>query len=450
MVVSMSRRRGPLQVVWHRADLRLHDNSAVTMALAAGPAVGIVILDPNNLAKTSARRRAWFIANVRALRASYASRGGRLHVRSGAPWEELPRFCADVGAERVHAVRNYTPYAHLRDERTRKALSVPLLGHDGQYVHETGTLRRDDGGGYRVYTPYAKRWWKAGLPDVDASVRRFPAINVRAPLGELPDVSSDVPLPPAGEAAARKRLEVFCRKELRLYHVARDRLDGKGSSGLSSYLNIGVLSPRLAAKRVLRAGGEGGMKWVAELAWRDFLGDLLWQHPTMTKHPLDPRWERFPWSTDRAVFQAWRDGRTGVPSVDAAMRQLRETGTMSNRARMVVAQCACKLLLLDWTRCERVFRDWLLDGDTAQNVGSWQWAAGLGVDAAPYFRIFNPVSQGQQHDPDGAWVAEWMPESGGEHALLPGAIVDPGAARKRYLELVAATVKGLESPTRQH
>jgi len=428
-------------VVWHRADLRLHDNAAVTVALGAGPTVGVVILDSNILAKTSDRRRAWFIANVRALRANYESRGGRLYVRDGMPWEELPRFCQEIGAERVHAVRNYTPYARHRDEKTRSALSIPFLGHDGQYVHEPGTLRRDDGVGYRVYTPYAKRWWKAGLPAVDDAAPRFPSVTLQSALGELPDVTSDISLPPAGEAAARKRLESFCRKDLRQYHVARDRLDGRGSSGLSIYLNIGVLSPRLAAQRVLRAGGEGAEKWVAELAWRDFLADLLWQHPKMTTHPLDPRWERFTWSKDRAAFQAWRDGRTGVPLIDAAMRQLRETGTMSNRARMVVAQSACKLLLLDWTWCERAFKEWLLDGDTAQNVGSWQWAAGLGVDAAPYFRVFNPVSQGEQHDPDGAWVARWVPESNGKHALLSDAIVDPRAARKRYLELVAATVK---------
>jgi deoxyribodipyrimidine photo-lyase len=418
----------------------------VAVALAAGPTVGVVILDPNNLEHTSDRRRAWFIANVRALREHYASRGGRLYVRSGLPWEELPRFCADVRAERVHAVRNYTPYARHRDEQTRTALSIPLLEHDGQYVHEPGTLRRDDGGGYSVYTPFAKRWWKAGHPKVDDAAPRFTPVALQAPLGELPDVTSDVPLPPAGETAARTRLDDFCRKGVREYHVARDRLDGRGSSGLSIYINIGVLSPRLAARRVLRVGGEGAEKWVAELAWRDFLADLLWQHPNIASHPLDRRWERFTWSRDRAVFEAWRDGRTGVPVIDAAMRQLRATGTMSNRARMIVAQGACKLLLLDWTWCERVFRDWLLDGDTAQNIGSWQWAAGLGVDAAPYFRVFNPVSQGQQHDPDGAWVAQWVPESGGQHALLPGAIVDPGAARKRYLELVAATVTGA-SPT---
>lgn len=438
----MTRRRGPLQIIWHRADLRLHDNPAVITALAAGPAVGIVILDPNNLGSTSDRRRAWFIENVRALRARYASRGGRLHVRAGLPWEELPRFCADIGAERVHAVRNYTPYARHRDEKTRDALAVPLLEHGGQYVHEPGTLRRDDGAGYRVYTPYAKRWWKAGLPQVNDVVPRFPAIALDAPLEELPDVTSDVPLPPAGEVAALRRLEVFCRKGVQHYHVARDLLDGSGSSGLSIYLNLGVLSPRFAAQRVSSVGGEGASKWVAELAWRDFLADLLWQHPTMTTRPLDRRWEGFTWSRDRAVFEAWRDGRTGVPVIDAAMRELRATGTMSNRARMVVAQVACKLLLLDWTWCERAFRDWLLDGDTAQNVGSWQWAAGLGVDAAPYFRVFNPVSQGEEHDPDGRWVARWVPESRGSHAPLAGAIVELAAARKRYLERAKATLNG--------
>jgi deoxyribodipyrimidine photo-lyase len=436
-----------VEVVWHRADLRVHDHAALAAARAAGSVVGLVVLDPAILDHTSLRRRAWFFANVRALREEYARRGGQLFVRQGAPWDVIPRFGDEVGARRVHAIRNYTPYARTRDEQVRDALPLPIVGHPGHYVHDPGAIRRDDRGTYSVYTPFAKQWTRAGLPAPVDEPGDLATPSLDVPPGDIPEIASDVPLPPAGEEAALHALDEFVNLRLPGYAEARNRLDGSGGSRLSIYLNIGVLSPRAAARRVSAEGGKGAAKWLGELAWRDFLAELLWQRPRLTSEPFDPRWERFQWNEDPEAFEAWLHGRTGIPVVDAAMRELHATGFISNRARMIVAQCATKLMMLPWWKCEPAFRQLLLDGDTAQNVGSWQWSAGVGVDAAPYFRVFNPVAQGEEHDPDGTWVSRWVPESNGRHDLLAGARVDPSTARKRYLELAGQLLRPRQART---
>ena len=424
-----------MQLVWHRGDLRTHDHPALHAASSAGPSLGVVILDPKILDETSARRKAWFTVNVLALRQSYAKRGSALLVREGVPWELLPRLALETGATAVHAIKSYTPYGRSRDELTAKALTVPLHWHAGQYVQEPGSVRRDDGGNYTVYTPYAKRWWAKPMPIPLAVPSQLPAVVAPVSHGEIPVLEADVPLPIAGEDAAMNALDAFIKQKLSGYDQGRNRLDGSGSSGLSVYLNIGVLSPRVAAHRAHAVGGAGSQKWVAELAWRDFGADLMWHRPDMLRAPFDARWSKLVWMDDRAGFEAWCEGRTGYPVIDAAMRELKATGYMSNRCRMVVAQFFSKLLLLPWTWGEKVFKDWLLDGDTAQNVAGWQWASGLGVDAAPYFRVFNPVSQGAEHDPGGSWIRRWVPESHGAPDALPGAIVDAGEARKRYLDV---------------
>jgi deoxyribodipyrimidine photo-lyase len=248
----------------------------------------------------------------------------------------------------------------------------------------------------------------------------------------VPVEESDVALPEAGEAAALRRLDAFIEERLAGYADRRSTLDGAGGSRLSIDFTLGTLSARLARERI-SARGEGPRKWLGELAWRDFLADALWHRPQMIDEPFDTKWRSFPWTDDNAGFEAWRDGRTGIPVVDAAMRELRQTGWISNRARMVAAQFLCKHLRVDWRRGQRVFKDWLLDGDTASNVGNWQWCAGLGIDNAPYFRVFNPVTQGREHDPGGAWLRRWVPESDGDPAPLGHAIVDLAEARREYL-----------------
>lgn len=428
-----------MNLVWHRADLRLHDNPALAAALRAGPAAGLVILDPAVLGKSSPRRRAWFGANVQALRDAWRARGGTLIVREGVPWEVLPRVLRESGAREVFAVRNSTPYALHRDAQADAAVQGRIAWNHGQYIHAPGAIVKADGGSYSVFTPYAKRWWAAGLPAGTAVPDRFPPPVLPAGFntGEFNVPAADIPLPPAGEAAALQALDDFVSGRLARYHEARDGLDGAGVSRLSWYFNLGVLSPRLAAQRALARGGEGAQKWVAELCWRDFSGDLLFHQPHMIDRAFDPRWDALPWHEDDAVMDAWLAGRTGIPVVDAAMRELQATGFVSNRARMIIAQFALKLALLPWWKCERAFRELLLDGDTASNLQGWQWAGGLGVDAAPYFRVFNLVTQARTHDPDGAWLRRWVPECNGDPHPRGTPVLDLAGARKRYLAAAA-------------
>ncbi|WP_018462056.1 deoxyribodipyrimidine photo-lyase [Thermus oshimai] len=415
-----------MRLVWHRGDLRLHDHPALLEALKEGPIVGLVVLDLNNLEGASRRRRAWFLENVRALRAAYRARGGALWVLEGPPWLRVPEAAKAVRAQAVYALKSYTPYGRHRDTRVREALPVPLHLLPAPHLIPPDLERP-----YRVYTPFSRRFQGVDPP--------LPAPEALPPFpeeGEIPEEKSDVPLPPPGEEAALARLRAFLEEGLARYPLERDRLDGRGGSRLSPYFALGVLSPRLAAWEALRRGGEGARKWVSELLWRDFSYHLLYHFPEMAQRALDPRFEALPWREDEGLFQAWLEGRTGVPLVDAAMRELQATGFLSNRARMCAAQFAVKYLLLPWKKAESVFKNLLLDGDTAVNLQGWQWAGGLGVDAAPYFRVFNLVEQGRRHDPEGAWLRRFAPEYPSYEPKDP--VVDLKEARRRYLALAGA------------
>jgi deoxyribodipyrimidine photo-lyase len=434
-----------MQIVWHRGDLRTHDHPALHTALIEGEVLGLVVLDPEVLDATSARRRAWFVANVAALRDRYRALGGTLLVRRGAPWEVVPRVAEAVDASAVRALSSHTPYSLYRDRRTEAVLPQPLRWHPGLYLYEPGSVRKGDGEPYTVYTPFARRARRLPLPEPlpepEAIAGDLDPLGNDLPEGDLPNETGDVPLPEAGESAALATFERFLATGLDDYHERRDRLDGDGSSQLSPYLTLGALSPRLAAHTAARIGGEGADTWIAELLWRDFMADLLLHHPHTLREPFDPRWQQFPWREDRDRFAHWARGETGVPVVDAAMRQLAATGWISNRARMIVAQFLVKALLLPWQWGEHHLRHQLLDGDTASNVGGWQWAGGLGVDAAPYFRMFNFETQGTKHDPDGSWLKRWAPESSGSaKAVKP--MVELKGARGRYLEEGKRVMRG--------
>lgn len=442
-----------MQLVWHRGDLRTHDHPALAAAVEAGPTLGLVVLDPNVLTGTSKRRRALFLRGVRALRTSYRDRGGVLVVRFGEPAEELTALADALGPvsggiEAVHALASYTPYGVHRDgvaEAALGKLGIRMEWHHGLYVHSPGTVRTSDDSFYSVFSPFHRRWTARGTPEPVAAPAEIPPpeLDPGFDAGDVGDQSSDVELPEPGEAAALDALERWAEDGVASYARRRDRLDGAGTSRLSPYITLGVLSARTAAARVEAEGhadpaaADGARKWLAELAWRDFMADLLFHRPDLMDAPFQPKWHAMAWPGTDAHFEAWRDGRTGVPAVDAAMRQLKETGWISNRARMVAAQFLTKNLRVDWRRGEAVFRGWLIDGDTASNVGNWQWAAGLGVDNAPYFRVMNPVSQAEQHDPDGRWLRRWVPESDG-HPAPRDAIVDMRASRAAYLEAAEA------------
>jgi deoxyribodipyrimidine photo-lyase len=417
-----------MNLVWHRGDLRLKDHPALLQALSQGPLVGLVVLDPNNL-RTSPRRRAWFLENVRALRAAYRERGGALWVVAGLPWERVPEVARRLKAKAVYALKSYTPYGRYRDARTEAALGVPLHLLPAPHLIPPDLPRA-----YRVYTPFSRNF--QGL---DPPLPAPEALPKALEEGEVPKEDPGLPLPEPGERAAQARLHAFLEAKLPRYPLERDRLDGEGGSRLSPYFALGVLSPREAAWEALRRGGEGARKWVAELLWRDFSYHLLYHFPEMAQRALDARFEALPWTEDEELFQAWYLGKTGVPLVDAAMRELQATGFLSNRARMAVAQSAVKYLLLPWQRAEEAFRHLLLDGDRAVNLQGWQWAGGLGVDAAPYFRVFNLVEQGRRHDPDGAWLRRFAPEYPSYEPKDP--VVDLGEARRRYLALARSLAK---------
>jgi deoxyribodipyrimidine photo-lyase len=416
-----------MNLVWHRGDLRLKDHPALLQALSQGPLVGLVVLDPNNL-RTSPRRRAWFLENVRALRAAYRERGGALWVVAGLPWERVPEVARRLKAKAVYALKSYTPYGRYRDARTEAALGVPLHLLPAPHLIPPDLPRA-----YRVYTPFSRNF--QGL---DPPLPAPEALPKALEEGEVPKEDPGLPLPEPGERAAQARLHAFLEAKLPRYPLERDRLDGEGGSRLSPYFALGVLSPREAAWEALRRGGEGARKWVAELLWRDFSYHLLYHFPEMAQRALDARFEALPWTEDEELFQAWYLGKTGVPLVDAAMRELQATGFLSNRARMAVAQFAVKYLLLPWQRAEEAFRHLLLDGDRAVNLQGWQWAGGLGVDAAPYFRVFNLVEQGRRHDPDGAWLRRFAPEYPSYEPKDP--VVDLGEARRRYLALAKGLI----------
>jgi deoxyribodipyrimidine photo-lyase len=432
------------RLVWHRGDLRTHDHPALAAAAEGGAAVaGVVVLDPAVLHPGSARRRALFAANVAALRARYRQLGSVLVVRTGAPWELLPALARELQVREVHALRSWTPYGVARDRRTEEALlreGVFAAWHEGLYVHSPGSILTRTGTPFSVYSPFARRWWELPVREpVDTpSLLLRPALPGAFHEGELPAEESDVPLPVPGEEAALGRLEAFARDGLDGYAAGREQLDGSGSSRLSIDFALGTLSPVVAFNRVGSRPGEGPRKWLAELAWRDFLADMLAHRPWLAERPLDSRLEAFEWNDDDALFAAWREGRTGIPVVDAGMRQLAAEGWIGGRARMIVAQFLTKHLRIHWRRGEAVFRQWLLDGDAASNIGNWQWAAGQGVDNAPYFRVFNPVTQGKQYDPRGTWLQRWVPESLGDPRPLPHAVVDLQQARREYLAAMEA------------
>ncbi|HEX6694947.1 MAG TPA: deoxyribodipyrimidine photo-lyase [Longimicrobiales bacterium] len=427
----------PVSIVWHRADLRVHDHPALCKALEHGPVVGLVLLDAQ-LAPSWDRRRAWINANVRELRAEYESRGGALLVRVGDAASALPGLHAELARHApvmgVHALRSALPALRARDAAVEAALPVPFHWHDGTHVSAPGSVRAKNGAGYRVHAPYLAAWRAAGAPEpCDAPMRIISPDLADAECGDIPDIQGDIEMPAAGETAALRALRDFTDRRMDAYADARDRLDGAGSSRLSCWISIGALSARTAAAVAWDRRGPGAAKWLAEIAWRDFLADMVHHRPSLLKEPVDERWNAFPWNDDAAALVAWREGATGIPAVDAAMRELRATGWISNRARMVAAQFLTKHLRVHWMEGARVFEEWLLDADAASNAGNWQWAAGLGIDNAPYFRVFNPVTQGKEHDPDGSWLRRWVPESNGSPAAMPDAIVDLARARRDYL-----------------
>lgn len=409
-------------VLWFRRDLRLADQPALLAAAQVGEVVALFVLDPVLLRAAEATPRlAFLLRSLRALDAELRrSYGGGLIVRTGDPGQVVPAVAAEVAAGQVHVSADFGPYGARRDAEVERRLAERggvLVRTGSPYAVSPGRLTTAAGGRYRVYTPYSRAWQRHGVPR--PAPRPEPArIRFRRPGGgpiELPPEPElgGTRLPPAGEDAAWDRMEGFLDRDVAAYGELRDRPASGGSSGLSPYLKVGSLHPRTVLARL--PPGPGAQAFRAELAWRDFYADVLAANPDSGWQDLRPAlagldWDRGP-STEPA-FAAWTQGRTGYPFVDAGMRQLRAEGWMHNRARMVTASFLVKDLHIEWTRGARWFLHRLVDGDLASNNHGWQWVAGTGTDAAPFFRVFHPVTQGERFDPDGDYIRRWLPELG--------------------------------------
>jgi deoxyribodipyrimidine photo-lyase len=411
---------------WARRDLRLSDNQALSAALAhAESVIPAFVLDPPLLEahRAAEKRVAFLFGGLRALDESLRARGGYLVVRHGNPADELAALVAESGAEVVFAEADLTPYAQQRDDRVAARVPLRLVG--APVVHPPGSVLKADGIPYTIFTPFSRKWRALAPPtlrDILPAPTHIatPAEITSLPAPAEPVLEPSVPFPP-GEAEAQRRLEAFLSSSdppVYRYAETRDRPDLDDTSRLSPYLRFGMLSARQALVTALIAadtapddqGRAGAEAWLNELVWREFYMHILHHFPHVLERSFRLNFQDIPWENDEAAFAAWCAGRTGYPIVDAAMRQLAYTGWMHNRARMIVASFLVKDLLIDWRWGERFFMQHLVDGDSAANNGGWQWAAGTGTDVTPYFRIFNPTTQGKKHDPEGTYVRRWVPE----------------------------------------
>ena len=421
-------------ILWFRDDLRLADHAPLRAAAAKGvPLIAVFILDDATAGKwrLGGASRWWLHQSLASLAADMESRGGRLILRRGDSLEILCGLAREhqAQAQALYFHRGYEPAAVALEARLWRELgaSLEMRRFRGRLLHEPEQVRNGAGEPFRVFTPF----WKAclRLPEPEAALPA-PARLAPPPPGVEGLELDDLALLPRGkdwaaglreawrpgEVGAGRRLEAFVEEGIRAYADDRDRPGHQGTSRLSPHLHFGEISPRQVweAVRSLQAAegasGRGGDAFLRELGWREFCHHLLFHWPGMPDQPFNPSFAAFPWRDDETAFTAWSRGETGYPLVDAGMRELWHTGWMHNRVRMVAASFLVKHLLVPWQRGQDWFWDTLVDADLANNAGGWQWVAGCGADAAPYFRIFNPVLQGQKFDTRGDYVRHWLPE----------------------------------------
>lgn len=410
---------GPTSVLWFRRDLRLRDHPALRAAAARGDVLGLFVLDAGLWDNAGPARRAWLAACLRSLDESL---GGRLCVRIGKPADVVPAVAREVGADELHVTNDSTPYAVARDRAVVDALpeSVTGVATGTPYAVAPGTVRNGSGQPYKVFTPFAKAWRAHGWDAPVTAPRAVGWVSLDSDpraVGLLAEALEGAPdgMPVPGEDAAMRRFRAFVAGDVDDYDDARNDPGADRTSRMSPYLKYGVVHPRQLLAETADRGSSGAATYEKELAWRDFYADVLHHHPESAWHDLRPV-PGLTYDEPEDAIEAWRAGTTGFPIVDAGMRQLLAEGWMHNRVRMITASFLTKDLHVWWPVGARHFLDHLVDGDIASNNHGWQWVAGTGTDAAPYFRVFNPVTQGLKFDAGGDYVRRWVPEL----AHLPG------------------------------
>ncbi|MGB8852970.1 MAG: deoxyribodipyrimidine photo-lyase [Pirellulales bacterium] len=449
-------------IVWFRHDLRIDDNPALIAAAARGAVVPVFIWAPDEEKPwpPGAASRWWLHHSLEKLAAVLEKLGAPLVIRRGPTQAALESLAKETKATHVVWNRRYEPVVIARDTAIKKKLAAAGLdveSFNGSLLFEPMHVATKEGKPYQVFTPF----WRSLLgrdepaaplagPKKLTAVAATPKSLAVADLGLLPTIDWAGTMRKTwtpGEAGGAKRLAVFLADRIGGYGTERDRPDHEGTSSLSPHLHFGEISPRRVWHDVREAaGGKPAAKMVGspevylrELGWREFANHLLYHFPHTTDAPLRADYARFPWANDPVGLRAWQRGRTGFPIVDAGMRQLWATGWMHNRVRMIVASFLVKDLRISWLDGARWFWDTLVDADLAANTLGWQWAAGCGADAAPYFRIFNPTSQAAKFDPDEAYVRTWVDVAAADY---PEPIVDHAAARLRALEALKVVSKG--------
>jgi deoxyribodipyrimidine photo-lyase len=464
---------------WFRNDLRLRDNTALkALAAQAAEWLPVFVLDPRILAGAGVGepRTRFLLDCLGRLNRDLEKRGVPLLVRKGRPEAVLPKLLRETGARLLSFNEDTTPFARRRDAAVQQAVergAGQVLARLDHVVFQSSEVRSKTGGAYSVYSPYRKTWWRQWNQEPRLPVRlgRLPPPIPGFSADRIPDPrqfgigTRACDIPTGGEEAAKRRLDRFLETAAGRYHEDRDRPDRDGTSRLSAYLRFGVISLRQCFERaeeaahVDPASQRGVSKWLDELVWREFYSAILEEHPRVLRENYRREYDALVWNDDPEGFEAWCEGRTGYPIVDAGMRQLRATGWMHNRVRMIVASFLTKDLLIDWREGERFFFERLVDGDPASNNGGWQWAASTGTDAQPYFRIFNPLAQGRRWDPEGRYVRHWIPElrevpdphahapwESGLPGEYPPPIIDHAERRELALERFSDARKNVARP----
>jgi deoxyribodipyrimidine photo-lyase len=412
-------------IMWFRQDQRLADHPALTAAAAAGEIIPVFILDDETPGewRWGGASRWWLHKSLTALDLPWVLRRGRADL-------ELEKLIKESGATSLHFTRDYAPWSGALEQRVKAicdANSVTCHRYGGFLLHEPEDVRNGSGTYFKVYTPFSRACFAKGEPRPlkPKPEMKFATHALRSDrledwklLPSKPDWSGTMnSMWTVSEEGAQERLKQFLADGLNRYADGRDRTDEDNTSRLSPYLHWGNISPhqvwhaaRHAMEKSAGRNDANGEKFLKEILWREFSYHLLHHNPTFPDKPFRAEFENFPWTDDPAFLKAWQKGKTGYPIVDAGLRELWATGIMHNRVRMIAASLLVKHMLVPWQRGEAWFWDTLVDADIGSNAAGWQWVAGSGADASPYFRIFNPIIQGAKFDPDGAYVKKWVPE----------------------------------------